>query len=90
MRVQDVYDTGIDDLWDACTRPERLARWLVTVSGDLRRGGTVDAVFSSGWAGELRVEECEAPRHLLLTSAPGTEDATTSRRGSAPKAPGRG
>lgn len=47
------------------------------MSGDPRLGGTVDAVFTSGWAGELRVEECEASHHLLLISAPGTEDETT-------------
>jgi uncharacterized protein YndB with AHSA1/START domain len=36
VRVEDVYDTDIDDLWEACTNPERLARWIAKVSGDLR------------------------------------------------------
>jgi len=26
VRVEDLYDTGLDDLWQACTTPERLAR----------------------------------------------------------------
>ena len=39
VRVEDVYDTGIEDLWEACTTPERLARWIAEVSGDLRVGG---------------------------------------------------
>jgi uncharacterized protein YndB with AHSA1/START domain len=26
VRVEDVYDTDVDDLWQACTTPERLAR----------------------------------------------------------------
>jgi uncharacterized protein YndB with AHSA1/START domain len=74
VRVEDLYDTDIDDLWDACTTPERLARWIAEVSGDLRVGGTIHACFTSTWTGPGRVEVCEAPHHLLLTMEPGTED----------------
>ena len=74
VRVEDVYDTDIDDLWDACTTPERLARWIAEVSGDLRVGGTIHACFTSTWTGPGRVERCEKPHHLLLTMEPGTED----------------
>jgi uncharacterized protein YndB with AHSA1/START domain len=74
VRVEDVYDTDIDDLWQACTVPERLARWMAEVSGDLREGGTVHAVFTSTWSGPALIEVCEAPHHLLLTSEPGTDD----------------
>ena len=31
VRVEDVYATGIDDLWEACTEPERLVRWIADV-----------------------------------------------------------
>jgi uncharacterized protein YndB with AHSA1/START domain len=34
-----VYDTTVEDLWDALTNPERLPRWFLPVSGDLRLGG---------------------------------------------------
>jgi uncharacterized protein YndB with AHSA1/START domain len=74
MRVEDIYDTDIDDLWDACTDPERLARWIAEVSGDLRVGGTIHATFTSTWTGPGRVDVCERPHHLLLTMEPGTED----------------
>jgi uncharacterized protein YndB with AHSA1/START domain len=74
VRVEDVYDTDIHDLWEACTTPERLARWIAEVSGDLRVGGTIQASFTSSWTGPGRVEVCEAPRHLLLTMEVGTED----------------
>ena len=74
VRVEDVYDTDIDDLWEACTTPERLARWIAEVSGDLREGGTVHLVFTSTWTGPARVEVCDAPHHLLLTTEPGTDD----------------
>ena len=74
VRVEDVYDTDIDDLWMACTTPERLARWIATVSGDLRVGGTVHAVYTSTWTGPARIEACDAPRHILLTTQPGTDE----------------
>ncbi|WP_218854645.1 SRPBCC family protein [Paractinoplanes atraurantiacus] len=74
VRVEDVYDTSIDDLWEACTDPERLARWIAKVSGDLRAGGSFHAVFTSTWSGPGRVDVCERPHHLLVTTGPGTED----------------
>ena len=74
VRVEDLYDTDIDDLWQACTTPERLARWLAGVEGDLGVGSTVQAVFTSSWAGPIRIEVCDAPHHLLLTMEPGTDD----------------
>ena len=39
VRIEDRYDTGIDDLWSALTDPGRLARWYGQVEGDLRPGG---------------------------------------------------
>ena len=74
IRIEDVYDTGIDDLWDACTNPDRLARWIAEVSGDLRVGGSIHAVFTSTWTGPGRIDVCGKPHHLLLTTEPGTED----------------
>ena len=74
VRVEDVYDTDIEDLWQACTTPERLARWIAHVSGDLHQGGTVHAVFTSTWSGPARIDACDAPHHLLVTTQPGTDD----------------
>jgi uncharacterized protein YndB with AHSA1/START domain len=74
IRVEELYDTHVDDLWEACTAPERLARWICEVTGDLRVGGLIHATFTSSWTGPARIEVCEAPRHLLLTMEPGTED----------------
>lgn len=74
VRVEDVYDTDIDDLWNACTTPERLARWLAVVTGDLQVGGTFHASFTSTWTGPGRIEICQAPHHLLLRMEPGTAD----------------
>jgi uncharacterized protein YndB with AHSA1/START domain len=74
IRVEDVYDADIHDLWDACTNAERLRRWIAEVSGDLRLGGTFHASFVSSWTGPGRVDACEPPDHLLLTMEPGTAD----------------
>jgi uncharacterized protein YndB with AHSA1/START domain len=73
VRVEDRFDTDIDDLWSAITDPGRLARWIGEVEGDLRLGGEFRAhFFSSGWEGTGRVEACEPPRRLLvLTRQPG-------------------
>jgi uncharacterized protein YndB with AHSA1/START domain len=69
--VEDVYDTDIHDLWEACTTPVRLARWIGRVSGDLRVGGTIQASFTSTWTGPGRIEACDGPHHLRLTMEPG-------------------
>src|SRR5215469_6074761 len=39
VRIEDRYDTTIDDLWAALTDPDRLAHWYGQVDGDLRPGG---------------------------------------------------
>lgn len=67
VRMEDRFDTDIDDLWSAVTDPRRLARWYGEVVGDLRLGGEYRArLFASGWEGTGRVEACEPPRHLVL------------------------
>jgi len=67
VRMEDRYDTDIDDLWSALTDPHRLARWLGEVEGELHVGGEFRArFFASGWEGTGRVEACEPPRHLLV------------------------
>ena len=43
ITVSRVYDAPPDDLWDACTNPERVSRWFLPISGDLRPGGRYDS-----------------------------------------------
>jgi uncharacterized protein YndB with AHSA1/START domain len=70
VRMEDRFDTDIDDLWSALTDPGRLARWLGEFEGDLRLGGEFRArFFASGWEGTGRVDACEPPRHLLVTTS---------------------
>lgn len=77
VHVEDVYSTDIEDLWAAVTEPSRLARWIGSIEGEPVLGGHVQAHFTSTWEGTLRVDACEAPHHLLVTSEPGTDDEQT-------------
>jgi uncharacterized protein YndB with AHSA1/START domain len=72
VRLEDRYDTDINDLWSALTDPRRLVRWYGEIEGDLRVGGEFrDRVFASGWEGTSRIEICEPPQRLVVTT---TED----------------
>ena len=67
VRMEDRFDSDIDDVWSALTDPTRLARWYGEVEGDLRLGGEYHArLFSSGWEGTGRVEACEPGQRLLV------------------------
>ena len=75
VRMEDRFDTDIDDLWSALTDPGRLARWLGEFEGDLRLGGEFRArFFASGWEGTGRVDVCEPPRHLLVMTRQDRQD----------------
>src|SRR6186997_2517574 len=34
-----LYETSVDDLWDAVTSKQRIPRWFLPVEGDLQLGG---------------------------------------------------
>jgi uncharacterized protein YndB with AHSA1/START domain len=51
------YHAPIDDVWDACTSPDRINRWLMPVTGDLRVGGT----FSLEGNASGEILRCEPP-----------------------------
>lgn len=76
VRMEDHFTTDADDLWSALTDPQRLARWIAEVNGDLRLGGEFQARFTSSWEGPGRVDVCEPPRRLLVTMSPGQDDQT--------------
>ncbi len=67
VRMEDRFETDIDDLWSALTGPGRLARWIGEVEGDLRLGGEFRThFFASGSQSTGHVEACEPPQRLLL------------------------
>jgi uncharacterized protein YndB with AHSA1/START domain len=57
------YDTDIDDLWDALTSAERIPRWFLPISGELRLGGRYQ--FEGNAGGEIT--RCEPPLLLSVT-----------------------
>ena len=63
LTISRVYDTPADDLWDACTNPERLPRWFLPVSGDLREGGRYQLEGNASGT----IERCEPPSTLAAT-----------------------
>src|SRR5687767_5115780 len=63
VRASRTFQTDAADVWDAITNPERLPRWFMPVSGDLRLGGRYQIQGNAG--GEIT--ECDPPRRLALT-----------------------
>jgi uncharacterized protein YndB with AHSA1/START domain len=57
------YDAPVEDVWDAVADPERLKRWFLPVSGDLREGGDFQLEGNAGG----RILRCDAPRPLRVT-----------------------
>jgi hypothetical protein len=63
VRATRTFDTTVEDLWSAITDPERLPRWFLPVSGDLRVGGRFQIEGNAG--GEVLA--CDAPHRLEIT-----------------------
>jgi uncharacterized protein YndB with AHSA1/START domain len=57
------YATSPDDLWDAITSPERIARWFLPIEGDLKLGGRYQLKGNAG--GTIR--RCDPPQALEVT-----------------------
>jgi uncharacterized protein YndB with AHSA1/START domain len=57
------YTAGIEDVWDALTTAERINRWFLPVSGDLRLGGHYQIEGNAG--GEILA--CEPPSLLRVS-----------------------
>jgi uncharacterized protein YndB with AHSA1/START domain len=57
------YDTTIEDLWEAITTPERLARWFTSVEGDLKVGGRYQLKGNASGT----ITRCEQPQALEVT-----------------------
>ena len=58
-----VFEADLADLWDAVTNPERLPRWFLPVSGDLKPGGRYQL---QGHAGG-KITRCDPPEAFDVT-----------------------
>ncbi len=77
VTMRRTYDADLDDVWDAITQPDRIARWFLPVTGEFCEGGTYQLDGNAG--GEIRT--CEPPHRLVVTwnppgAPPPTEDAS--------------
>ena len=57
------YNAVVEDVWDACTNPERIARWFLPVSGELREGGRYQLTGNASGT----VQRCAAPNSFAAT-----------------------
>lgn len=57
------YATDREDLWNALTDPERIPRWFLPVTGDLRLGGRYQTEGNAGGV----VERCDEPSSFAVT-----------------------
>jgi uncharacterized protein YndB with AHSA1/START domain len=84
VRIENRYDTSIDDLWSALTDPGRLAAWYGQVEGDLRPGGQFRLYVEDADANVTgRVEACESPRRLQVMTRE-TDDSYQRGKGVPP------
>jgi uncharacterized protein YndB with AHSA1/START domain len=67
------YNAPVEDVWDAITDPERITRWFLPVSGDLRLGGSYQLKGNAG--GEIVA--CQPPRLLRVTWVYGEDPGET-------------
>jgi uncharacterized protein YndB with AHSA1/START domain len=57
------YPAEVEDVWEAVTDPQRLARWFAPVSGEFREGGA----FKVEGNAEGEILECLPPSALAVT-----------------------
>ncbi|WP_436530319.1 SRPBCC family protein [Actinoplanes sp. HUAS TT8] len=63
LTISQVYDTGIDDMWDVVTVADRIERWFLPISGELREGGKYQFEGNAGGT----ITACDRPRSFDAT-----------------------
>ena len=63
VEVARTYPGDLSDVWDALTNPERLPRWFLPVTGELRLGGRYQLEGNAGGT----ITGCDAPRSFAAT-----------------------
>ncbi|WP_129339212.1 SRPBCC family protein [Cellulomonas endophytica] len=78
VRFERRYPTDPADLWSALTEPDRLARWLGVLTGDLRPGGRYHLGLGASEEDHARgaIRTCAPPHHLEVDwSYPGEDES---------------
>lgn len=63
VTISQVYDATVEDVWDACTNPERIPRWFLPVTGDLQLHGRYQLEGNASGV----VERCDPPKEFAAT-----------------------
>jgi uncharacterized protein YndB with AHSA1/START domain len=63
VSISQTYDAQLEDVWDACANPERIPRWFLPISGDLRVGGRYQLEGNAGG----KIERCDPPNSFAAT-----------------------
>jgi uncharacterized protein YndB with AHSA1/START domain len=61
--ISQVYDTDIDDLWEVVTSAERIPRWFLPISGELKEGGHYQLTGNASGT----VSRCDKPHGFAAT-----------------------
>jgi uncharacterized protein YndB with AHSA1/START domain len=63
VTISQSYDAAVEDVWDACTNPERIPRWFLPITGDLWAGGRYQLQGNAGGT----IERCDPPTSFAAT-----------------------
>ena len=63
VTVSRSYPAELADVWDACTNPERIPRWFLPVSGELKEGGRYQLDGNAGGT----ITRCDPPHGFDAT-----------------------
>jgi uncharacterized protein YndB with AHSA1/START domain len=63
LTISQVYDTDVHDMWEVVTEADRIERWFLPISGDLREGGKYQFEGQAGGT----VTRCDKPHSVAAT-----------------------
>jgi uncharacterized protein YndB with AHSA1/START domain len=63
VNIERIFETSIDDLWEALTNKERLSRWFLPVNGELKQGNRYKLEGNA----EGEITSCDPPNSFSLT-----------------------
>ncbi|AGL18069.1 SRPBCC family protein [Actinoplanes sp. N902-109] len=61
--ISQVYPTDLEDMWEAVTSAERIPRWFLPISGDLKEGGHYQFEGNAGGT----ITRCDKPHSFEAT-----------------------
>lgn len=79
VRLERHLDARPEQVWSACTDPDRLRRWLGVVIGRPAAGSTVTLAMTADDVATCRLDRCEAPRLLVCGWREGSGPDTVLR-----------